>query len=263
MSQVHDYKGALPQSTIHVDIEEPTTNVQENKQVTITQNTNTIVEPDVGYDALAKVTVTTNVNPNQTLTNKRITSTGTYTVSDWITETGKIGISGNSTIIVDTPTYDITQISNYPISSNGTKTIPIPSGYDAVNSITVNVNVPPPVCKEINVGSTSFNTNTMDTHNSYAPITLDNNKTIILIRETTNYYRVYVKANTTGSSTTISSDMGDRYKIINRSYVTQVMLNSVVGGISNSLLILDPDNISTNDDYIMTTIYKRIMTFNF
>lgn len=36
---------------------------------------------------------------------------------------------------------DITQISNYPITQNGTQTIPIPTGYDAVDSITLNVAV--------------------------------------------------------------------------------------------------------------------------
>lgn len=38
----------------------------------------------------------------------------------------------------------ITQITNYPITENGPKNIPIPDGYDAVDSINLNVNVPTP-----------------------------------------------------------------------------------------------------------------------
>lgn len=42
------------------------------------------------------------------------------------------------------PQLNIGSITNYPITSNGTQNIPIPTGYDAVNSISVDVNVPDP-----------------------------------------------------------------------------------------------------------------------
>lgn len=78
-----------------------------------------------------------NVNVPQTLVNNytqpTITTNGTYTIPN--------GYTGFNNFTVNVPTPKITQISNYSITQNGTKTIPIPTGYDAVNSISVNVNV--------------------------------------------------------------------------------------------------------------------------
>ena len=80
---------------------------------------------------------------NETWTNERIENNGTFTVSGRMNDPTKDGISKDSTIIVDIDTKDLTQISNYSITSNGSgQTIPIPNGYDGVDSISVNVNVP-------------------------------------------------------------------------------------------------------------------------
>ena len=107
-------------------------------------NNNGTYYPDVdslnNYIFPGKIVVNVPTN-NETWTNKRLTSNQTYTISNLMNDSTLDGISKTSTIVVDVPTYDITQISNYPIASNGTHTIPIPTGYDAVDSISVSVNV--------------------------------------------------------------------------------------------------------------------------
>lgn len=70
-------------------------NLQNNKQVTITSNTMTEVTPDTGYDAVKKVQVTTNVQPNLESKSVTITENGTTTVTP---TTGKDGLSSVSVI---------------------------------------------------------------------------------------------------------------------------------------------------------------------
>ena len=79
---------------------------------------------------------------NETWTNKRFESTGTYTVENVMNDSSKAGVSKDSTFVIDIDTPDITQISNHLIESNGLQSIAIPNGYDAVDSISVNVQVP-------------------------------------------------------------------------------------------------------------------------
>lgn len=171
---------AMEKATVIVDVEQPL--VQNNKTQTITNPSETItINPDEGYDALKKVTVTTNIplqnnktqtitNPNETVTitpdtgyealkqvtvttnvpipeletwtNKRFISTGTINVGNVMNDNTKAGISKESTFVIDVPTPSITQISNYPVTTTGTVNVPIPSGYDAVDSISLSVNVP-------------------------------------------------------------------------------------------------------------------------
>lgn len=61
----------------------------------------------------------------------------------------------------ETPTPEpgdtsITQIINYPITGNGQLQIPIPSGYDAVDYVSVNVNVPQTLVDNANVNSNNI-----------------------------------------------------------------------------------------------------------
>lgn len=72
---------------------------------------------------------------NETWTNKRFESTGTYTVENVMNDSSKAGVSKDSTFVIDIDTPDITQISNHLIESNGLQSIAIPNGYDAVDSI--------------------------------------------------------------------------------------------------------------------------------
>ena len=98
------------------------------------------MEVVIDRDAL----VSTNLVSNDHVVNKRLQSNDTYTIGSLMNDPeNKDGLDKTSTIVVDVDTPDITQISNYSIKSNGIKTIDIPSGYDAVDSISVDVDVQP------------------------------------------------------------------------------------------------------------------------
>lgn len=79
---------------------------------------------------------------NDHVVNKRLQRNDTYTVSSLMEDGSKQGLDKTSTIVVDVDQPDITQISNHLIESNGLQEIVIPNGYDAVDSILVNVQVP-------------------------------------------------------------------------------------------------------------------------
>jgi len=162
----NQYLGVTKESTISVQVP------SEEPQLTeITVVSNGIYEPIEPIDGYNKVTVSVPQTQNELLQNKRITSSGNYTVQSLMNNpTDYDGISKTSNLIVDIPELDITQISNYPITQNGTQTIPIPTGYDAVDSISLNVQVP----QKINIdrigyeGGTylfsSFSINTTDNY---------------------------------------------------------------------------------------------------
>ena len=131
---------------VTVDVDVPQSVIQNLKTATITSNTTTSITPDDGYDGIRAVSVTTNVPSNNEIwTNKRFQTNNTYTISNLMNDNSKDGISKESTIVVDVSQLDVTQISNYPITSNGTQSVPIPSGYDAVDSISLNVAVNPKI----------------------------------------------------------------------------------------------------------------------
>lgn len=64
----------------------------------------------------------------------------TFSIADYNTQnnTNYVGVRK---VVVEGSSSNITQISNYPITQNGTQIVPIPTGYDAVDSISLNVNV--------------------------------------------------------------------------------------------------------------------------
>lgn len=107
----------------------------------ITQNGNNQVIPiPRGFDYLEHVSVDVNVpQPTTEQITRNITTNNSTTT---ITPTsGKL--IDEVTVNVAVPEPEIGTIANYPITQNGTgQTIPIPTGKDAVNSITVDVAVP-------------------------------------------------------------------------------------------------------------------------
>lgn len=331
MSQTQEYKGALPQSTIHVEVPEgPQLNIQENKNISITSNTETEVTPDNGYDALKKVTVTTNVLPtlyntaitnlnfqdyvsnytaiylgklrnyiqnyqnyygvntnidlvlpisnilsvvNETLTNKRITSPGTYTVSNWLSDTDQYkGISAASTIVVDTPTYDITQISNYSITSEGLQTIPIPTGYDAVDSISVNVEIQPLKYRYIMYAYDSVHDVTTFTFTS-TNVTLTTNAGVgrLVIRKPSSgntYYNIGIYYNTSSNQRNLSIPANSYYSaplIVNsgNSGLTLAKDNYFSYVYYNTPLYLNSNNVSNTGPsiYLDTKLLPDIDNF--
>lgn len=105
-------------------------------------------------------------NPNlERLQNYRLQHNASYTIENLMSDNTKNGITKNSNIIVDVDVPDITQISNYSITSNGSQNIPIPTGYDAVDSINVNVAVPQSVLQSNKVTNLNFNGNSGLTFN--------------------------------------------------------------------------------------------------
>lgn len=90
-----------------------------------------------GFNGLSKVRFNTNLEGST----YRLSHNASYPVRNLMHDNTKNGITKDSSIVVDVDIPDITQISNYSITTNGNKNVPIPSGYDAVDSINLNVNV--------------------------------------------------------------------------------------------------------------------------
>lgn len=67
-----------------------TTNLQNNKNITITSNGTEEVNPDTGYDGMKKITVSTNITPNLETKSVTITENKTTTITP---TSGKDGIS--------------------------------------------------------------------------------------------------------------------------------------------------------------------------
>lgn len=88
---------------------------------------------------------------------------------------------------VNIPIPNITQISNYPITQNGTQTIPIPSGYDAVNSIGLNVQVKPELKYITNNNVIRNRTQIVNTGRNFSWNVGD---TLILITEDSTFYQI-------------------------------------------------------------------------
>lgn len=133
----NQYLGVTKESTISVQVPAP----QLTELNVINNGEYNPHSPYIGY---SKVTVSVpQIWQNETIQNKRLQSNGNYIISTLMQNpTDYDGISKTSNIIVDVPELDVTQISNYSITQNGTQTVPIPSGYDAVDSISLNVQVP-------------------------------------------------------------------------------------------------------------------------
>ena len=107
---------------------------RENKTIT----SNGTYTPSSTDNVLSKVIV--NVQPTlQQKNNIRVTNN--TTVLDVQPDSGYDGLS-NVRIYNDVEVPTITQITNYPISSNGIVNVPIPTGYDAVDYINLLVSVP-------------------------------------------------------------------------------------------------------------------------
>lgn len=120
---------------------EVTTNVSggsanlESKEVTISSNTVTTIEPSEGYDGLSSVEVTTNVEPNLESKEVSITSNGTTTVSP------TSGYDGLSSVEITTTVTPNNESKSVTITSNGTTTVTPTTGYDGLSSVEITTNV--------------------------------------------------------------------------------------------------------------------------
>lgn len=93
-------EGKIDLGRVYLEIEgETPAPVLEDKSVTITTNTDTLVEPSEGYDGMSTVTVTTNVQPTLETVEKTILENGEMSIEPSV---GYDGISSVS-LTVDVP----------------------------------------------------------------------------------------------------------------------------------------------------------------
>lgn len=288
----------MEKATVIVDVEQPL--VQNNKTQTITNPSETItINPDEGYDALKKVTVTTNIplqnnktqtitNPNETVTitpdtgyealkqvtvttnvpipeletwtNKRFISTGTINVGNVMNDNTKAGISKQSTFVIDVPTPSITQISNYPVTTTGTVNVPIPSGYDAVDSISLSVNISSKI--KLNgfrlvSSSRPFNSfSNMTYMGTDMDISVPGSKSILIIYKNyaPNMHQVYYRANNKSSAVNVTVNAYRWY------YIGDVGNNCYLG--YNNTNILNVYDSQSTDNYA-DIVYLNASYFEF
>ena len=189
-----------------------------NQTLELVATQNDIYQPTAPYIGYNKVTVNVPQLELEDWTNKRFTSNNTYTISNLMNDNTKDGISKNSTIVIDVPTPLITQISNYSISSNGIQTIPIPSGYDAVDSISVNVNTTKVInCIKYPYGNGNYLSYYFSQINSYrTSITIGVKQYAIIKKYSSNNF--ILVWNCSSSSISYSLDSNDRYAIESLNY---------------------------------------------
>lgn len=111
-------------------------NLQE-KDVSITTNTTTTVEPDTGYQGLSEVVVTTNVTPE--LQNKTVS----YTTNGTRTITPDSGYDGLSSVSCEVSVQENLQTKSFRYLTNGTRQIRPDSGYTGLSGVDVEVDVSP------------------------------------------------------------------------------------------------------------------------
>lgn len=157
----------------------------QNKEINSNSNPNITISSlmtDSTKDGISKdSTLVINVPQGITTNNFRtVTSNNTYQLSTlYQGQDNPVAFKPDSEIEIRVPqtTLDVTQISNYSITNNGNQNVPIPSGYDAVDSINLNVNVQPLI--EIPITELIFKRNGSILTKSYtnSHINYDNNST--------------------------------------------------------------------------------------
>lgn len=104
-----------------------TSTIQESKNINITSNGTTTINPDEGYDGIAKATVVTNVQPSLQAKTVSLTSTGATTIKP---DSGYYGLSS----VAATPKL---QTKNANATSTSAVTVTPDSGYAGLNKVTV------------------------------------------------------------------------------------------------------------------------------
>lgn len=112
-------------------------------------------------------------------------------------------VSNVGTFDVSVPSTNITQISNYPITQNGTQTVPIPTGYDAVDSISLDVSIPNKIyITSIKYENQIHSLSSFSIRGSETSVSVNSTKMLVIISVFNTY--VYVKCFCNGSTGAIS-----------------------------------------------------------
>lgn len=129
--------------------------IQPVKTVTFTENGETLIEPDEGYDAINLITASVNVpTPDPILQEKTVT----YTVNGTSIITPASGYDGLSkvttTVNVPTPEPNLEE-KEVDITEPGETEILPSEGYDGMSKVTVTTQSQPTVTKEVKITPTT------------------------------------------------------------------------------------------------------------
>ena len=107
----------------------------QSKSVNITENGNTQVSPDTGYDGLSNVSINTNVQPTLQTKSVNITENGNTSVS------ADTGYDGLNSVVINTNVTPTLQSKSVNITQNGNTQVLADTGYDGLSSVFISVNV--------------------------------------------------------------------------------------------------------------------------
>lgn len=127
----------------------------------------------------------------------------TFSIADYNTQNNTNYVGVRKVVVEGGSSSNITQITNYPITQNGIQNVPIPTGYDAVDSISLNVQVLPVVTYSIKIGSLDkirpYEMGYKPTGSSLS-YTVPNGRAMLMIFPRSSYCTIHYFYNGTGSS---------------------------------------------------------------
>lgn len=195
-----------------------------------------------------KVNVPSNL---ETWNNKRFTSNISTTISNLMADSTKNGVDKESRITIDVPELQVTQISNYSITNNGTQNIPIPSGYDAVDSISVNVDVD--YSNRI-LGYYEWNPTSLPEAMTIASYNIANNTNYL------GFNTIYCNPNIAPASNKIILNKQQFYTKTSLTATTKIFLNWTVSTSQTAITLSKYDGIviiEENSDYYKLTYFAN------
>ena len=225
-------------------------NTQPNQSLTISS----LMSNPQSNDGITKnSTLIINVPQPITTNNfRQINSNNTYSLSTlYQGQDNPVGFKPDSQIEIRVPqtTLDITQISNYSITNNGNQNVPIPTGYDAVDSINLNVNVK----FSINRFYLSTYYKTLSNFTSFSSnlqLTINSNEACVWIVETINDYVIKLLVNNDNTN-----------KSITLTIESNTINKYVKFGQTNGYSTLNLSNNTTTIKFICN-LYQTICSFN-
>ena len=182
----------------------------------------------------------------------------TFSIADYNTQnnTNYVGVRK---VVVEGSSSNITQITNYPITQNGTQNVPIPTGYDAVDSISLNVSVTPKITIDrVFYENTEFLLSTMSVWTSTVSFTCYSSSTVFQLSVEEDYVRASFAVNGTSSDKSVSPILNsdNRCYWIRLNPNTSIRNNYIEFRDSNSRNVIRLYCVTSN-----TTLYTGINYF--